>query len=504
MDVKKTLMACALIGAALWLLGFQSRARAADSGGVLIRQININHLALPGQFKPSRVSIKRDSVRYEGNSAPSPVRDIYAAVFPSVVEAEKAFQRWTTWPLRNIRLRRIPNDGKQTDLSPNTPLKIPKIGDQFGGEFGYPNIRSFDYSRPKGKGLDIGYFSRIVLRRQNVLISFCYAGKDADAVSLAQRIDQQILYDATVAPRGDSLQIPTVNFTAPATAIGGRRLLVHLNCPDSNGVRMSDLKADGVYSQNGDYPLIKQGKFWIYAPNKAGRVTVPIRMVSEGNVFFTKNLTLNVTTKEQFEATRRFRLWPVPAHALYFFQTATEKVKTVNNLFTKEQEWFRYGPFYVGPVYDAEKRQKLKAQALSEWKNCIKTQWLPEDDLLNTAYIDPRPANRYVAYATYQGQGSRCVLWGELGGEFCYYIEQSLPLAKGAKLLQIEHITVPGAAVLSQNFERYRAFDPNKGKREKVHILLLRFPVSDANREKSPDEQVNLRFPGFLGKLMAE
>lgn len=482
MNIRQALAAFVIIGGALLLGSVRSQAPGSASGP-LIRQVDITRLALPGGFAPRRVRVGRGSVGYDENSTSGPVKWVGVGVYPSVDSAQKAFGEWTTWQI----------------VTRDSSLKVPKIGDFFNYSLGNPG-KDGDY-KPGPFNSGAGWPGAYVIRRRNVILAFGYAGKGAEAIALAQRLDKQLQFDAIMAPKGDSLRVPQVEITAPQKVFAGQRVPLHFRCRDAAGVRIQGMGPNGAFTSSGDSPLLREGTLWTHAPKKVGLVQRPVQMVSAGNVFFSPTVAINVTP-------RRFTHWTINGSALYFFQKPDEKAKAF-----EEQEGMPYNwSGYCGPIDGFDKRQALIARAFAEWKRSIRPEWLPEEDLILFGYVgESFNSGQYVAYATYERKGYHLALRARLGRGFNLYVDQPLPLPSGTLPLGVAAVVHADAgpsevgpdgeeiyrraAVAGKAFERYRTAQAVRGKREKVHMLLLRSPES---------KPVTLSFRTFSQELMGD
>jgi hypothetical protein len=206
------------------------------------------------------------------------------------------------------------------------------------------------------------------------------------------------------------------------------------------------------------------------------------------------------------------QVWNIPENALFFKSNPNADWHKIP---VEEHEWIQVGPlsknlFIALDPWDAgrivrrgeyvtidtpEIKAQPQKQVWEEWRQAIRSQWLPTPEMITVATLTKRNGSvEQVAHCAFAHQSYRGLYISTLGQDFWLYIEQPDPLPKGVKPLQAidvlrpdiyraiangtEETFYPSVAVQSRNFIRYRAFMPT-GTYQRVRILLIhgRFPT---------------------------
>jgi len=441
-------------------------------GTLLIQKVNAAHLfALLGATQVGEAAFAGQAGSYRGVFRGTGARFGFSiTVFPTIADARRNFQQMG-----------------MTSLAP-TRLPDGTIGDECLSWRGEPGTRG-NYGT--GRLGYAGWPSQCVLRRRNVQLSFSYSGPTKDALVLARKIDRELINSDALAPKGATVPIPQIAFNAPKIVpLGGRNARIKIY--SVRGERLL-----GVTGKDKD-EWSTQGWMYLQA-NRLGEHKLERSMMSEGNVVFTRSITVQVVSPREYEAARTVHPWKWSHDALYFL-TNPRVNGHVKVYYDKgdEGEWLKPDPGTIGHYYygDEDKQEQLMRQALQEWGQALKAEWLPAPDMLTVGFENTRAhPSDYVAYCTFTRKEAKALIMGKLGKSFLVYVEQPDSLPAGvvpltaADLIRPEFKADSRGSFKSSSLFRYRAFRP-QGPYQRVRVLLLRFNSGEA---------ADLTFPGYEG-----
>lgn len=345
------------------------------------------------------------------------------------------------------------------------------------------------------RGTD-GWPHRCLLRRENVVLSFCYDGSAKNALDLARRLDELLVHSNEVAPKVDVVATPPLQLSAPRTIRQGSHARIVVS---TSGEELFWLNTN-------EGALAKSGDFYYHDTGRLGNHEISILMASEGNVVFTKTVSIEVLSPKEFDSRRRTLPWRISdsleIRDLYFLQKPNVDW---SKLPSSQKEWFSVQRGTFGIIQSQDEIDRLKQQALKEWGEVLNGDWLPESDLITVERDARRPTpQEYVAHSAFVLQGkSRVIFMGQLGRGCWVYVEQPDPLPAGATPVTAKDLLKPEVfqagsketaegifpphEVMTRVFHRYRALKP-EGPYEPVRILLMKW--------REPGE-LNLRSPGY-------
>jgi hypothetical protein len=136
----------------------------------------------------------------------------------------------------------------------------------------------------------------------------------------------------------------------------------------------------------------------------------------------------------------------------------------------------------------------------------MKSEWLPEPELITVALDHSLGIPTGVAYCSYtlKEKGCNIAYMGSINKGYLLYLEQQYPLPQEAKPISVDDILLPSIfpqksgqndqfdalpeiGVVYQSYIRYRSLRPT-GDFQKVQVLLTRVKFS---------ESLSLRLPNF-------
>jgi hypothetical protein len=220
--------------------------------------------------------------------------------------------------------------------------------------------------------------------------------------------------------------------------------------------------------------------------------------------------------------------WRLPEQALFFLPDAAIRWEQIP---AENHEWILAGRLSenlfrvigigdvdydfkrgnLNPVEAPDAKKEAQGQALAEWSQCVRSEWLPKAEMIIPAQLERQgarlekqmPKVAAIAFCPLTYKGTNLLYTGRLGNNLWLYLEQPDPLPPGMAPLTAADVLRPdilqrvpspsGEAVhprvefQSRVFMRYRAFVP-KGPYQRVRILLIHFRLP---------ETLNLRSPGY-------
>lgn len=221
-----------------------------------------------------------------------------------------------------------------------------------------------------------------------------------------------------------------------------------------------------------------------------------------------ETLTVPATSSSLKNGTQK--IWNLPESAMFFKSVPSGEWYQIP---PEEREWILTGGVSpelfnaLGPadvaiaaqrgyeeVYAPEQRDAIRKNAIADWRQVLKDEWLPQPGNVTVATLQRRgklgrsPLPENFAYSAFQGERWRALLLGVAGRSFTFYIEQSDPLPKNVKPVALadvlrsnfmesvklsdEQKAFPRAELNARELIRYRAFTPG-GPYERVRVLLV-------------------------------
>jgi len=331
--------------------------------------------------------------------------------------------------------------------------------------------------------------NRVLLRRMNCIVSFRSTMEIPEMVALAQQIDGILLNSDELAPKGNAVFIPAVTIAAPATVPIGGMAEIRLQSTAGNPIRIMTSEKSA---------LVEAGGVRFASTEAEGTKTVVITMATAGNVIFTREVTIEVVSKEQYAIGRPVG-WAIPGDTLYFLTDPNLAWETIP---LKDREWLllHRGTFqYIA----SGEREHYSRLALDDLRKVFKADWLPEPELFTVSLDHATDTPTRVAYASYtlKEKGCNIVCLGGIGTGYLWYIEQPYPLPRETKEISVEDVllsslitpdevgteVLPQISVMHQSYVRFRSLQP-RDEFQQVKILLIKVSFPDS---------LNLRFPNY-------
>jgi len=449
-----SLIVAVTICAAIAKLGPRESLAGPNPGKLILGVDTQELLTLMGAGKPLSVNIDNGGVDYRIPLLRlGPVKDPRAkhnsvlsiGVFQTVELAQKEF-------LRSATSRTV----APTRLSEKMP------GDEFAFWFG-PHYRG---------GKQVGTGGNCLLRRRNLVLTFDVDGDMRPMLDLAWRIDKALKTSATLAPRGDSIQLPAIDFSAPAVA--------HINQVFTAKFRSSwPIRLD-TYTGSDSSDLFESGYANFVAGSKPGSSEIPVLLATDSNVLFHRSFPVKIITEKSYQAAQQTKAWTWPLERLYFVPSRTP---TWGQIKMGERELLIPNAGISGEVTDFQEASRVTDELFAEWRKIVAPAWLPEREMVHLAYKEGSDKKKFVAYATYTRGIHKVIIHGTLNEGLYLYIDEPATLPAGRQPLKISEVISPAAhtsgkdgsasslgEISSRVIRRYRATD-SSGLFEPVRIL---------------------------------